>query len=212
MKGLTHKAGGTLGMLVAFEILKNRGMLLPNINPYIQLLFMYPAASWGSTAPDLDLLENSTAEHNPVSMAIGGALKLLGAKHRSWQTHCIAITGGLTIIIPVLLETWGVRTFGKLDLSLLRLLVYGLSIGIFSHLILDALTPEGIHLIPNIKIHLVPKIAFFRTGGLWEKLVCVMLYIAIGALLVYWGLGGSIKVPNLPIFQLPTLILKRLQS
>jgi membrane-bound metal-dependent hydrolase YbcI (DUF457 family) len=115
-------------------------------------------------------------------------------------------------MMPVLLETWGARTFGKLDLSLLRLLVYGLSTGIFSHLILDALTPEGIHLIPNVKIHLVPKIAFFRTGGLWEKFVCAILYIAIGALFVYLCFGGSIKVSNLPISQLPTLILRRLQS
>jgi hypothetical protein len=80
LKYITHKAGGTLGMLIAFGILKKHGMLVPNVNPYIQLLIMYPAASWGSTMPDLDTSKSSVSEHTPLSMATNLFLRMLGAK------------------------------------------------------------------------------------------------------------------------------------
>lgn len=89
----------------------------------------------------------------------------------------------------VLLERYGAGHLGALDLELLRLVVYGLCVGIFSHLILDALTPEGIHLVPNVKIHLVPGLPFFRTGGLWEKFVCGLLYVGTAAVLILWITG-----------------------
>jgi membrane-bound metal-dependent hydrolase YbcI (DUF457 family) len=181
-------------MLVVFETLKRHGMLVKNINPYIQLLIMYPAGSWGSTAPDLDRPKSNSAEQTPVSMAVERCLHLVHAKHRSWQTHCVVLTGGLAIALPVILETCGAK-IGTFDLSVLRLLIYGLTTGIFSHLILDALTPEGIHLVPNVKLGLVPKISFFSTGGLWEKLVCTALYVANGMVLLY--LIFSINILNL---------------
>jgi len=179
-------------MLVAFEALKRHGMLLTNINPYIQLLLMYPAASWGSTAPDLDRPKNSIVDETPVNVAASGLLRLLGAKHRSWQTHCLLITGGLAIILLFLLETWVSKHLGYYELCLLRLLIYGLVIGILTHLILDALTPEGIHLVPGVKIRLVPRAPFFSTGGIWEKLVCAILYIAICVNLLYLFFGITI--------------------
>lgn len=48
----THKAGGALFMLAGFKYLETKGMLLPDVNPIVQLMIMYPASSWGSTAPD----------------------------------------------------------------------------------------------------------------------------------------------------------------
>lgn len=185
MKYLTHKTGGTLGMLIAFGLLQKHNMLVPNVNPYIQLLIMYPAASWGSTMPDLDTPKSKVTEHSPVSMATNLLLRLSGAKHRSWQTHCLVITGGLTAALPVLLEIWGNGVLSSFDLRFLRLLIYGLSVGVFSHLILDAITPEGIHIIPGVRISLVPQSSFFRTGGLWEKLIHVILCIVSALAFVY---------------------------
>lgn len=192
MNYLTHKAGGTLGMLVAFELMKKHGMLVQDINPYIQLLLMYPIASWGSTAPDLDIARSKSAEQTPIDRAASAFLRLIGAKHRSWQTHCLAITGVLTIALPILLETWGAKTFGAFDLCLLRLLIYGLATGIMSHLILDAMTPEGIHIIPNVKIRLVPRTPFFSTGGLWEHFIRILIYIAIVGVFLYLFFGISL--------------------
>lgn len=49
----THKMGGALFMFAGFKYLETKGMLLPDVNPLVQLMIMYPASSWGSTAPDL---------------------------------------------------------------------------------------------------------------------------------------------------------------
>lgn len=49
----THKAGGAFGMLVAFQYLKSKGMLVEELSPIMQLAIMYPCASFGSTLPDL---------------------------------------------------------------------------------------------------------------------------------------------------------------
>jgi hypothetical protein len=102
------------------------------------------------------------------------------------------ITGGLTVALPVLLEIWGKGVFSSFDLRFLRLLIYGLSIGVFSHLALDAITPEGIHVIPNVKMRLVPRLPFFSTGGPWEKLICAVLYIAIAIAFLYIFFGKAI--------------------
>lgn len=191
MNHLTHKAGGTLGMLIVFDVMKKHGMLVQNINPYIQLLVMYPAASWGSTAPDLDRPKSKNADQTPVSMVMERFLQLINARHRSWQTHCLVITGGLALAFPVILELCGVK-LNTLDLCILRLLIYGLTTGIISHLVLDAITPEGVHFIPNVKLRLVPKLSFFSTGGLWEKLVRTVISIASFMVLFYIIFGKNI--------------------
>ena len=54
MTGNTHRAGGMLCSVVGFALLKEQGLLLPEINPCIQWLVMYPFCYWGSTASDLD--------------------------------------------------------------------------------------------------------------------------------------------------------------
>lgn len=172
-------------------------MLLSGVNPFIQLLIMYPAASWGSTASDLDLPLEDIKEHTPVNIAVSKLLRLSGAKHRSWQTHCIAITGLIPFVLPFSLETLGKGVLNSNDLRLARLLIYGLTIGIATHLFLDALTPEGIHLVPGTKIHLVPDISFFRTGGKWEKIVCGTLFVGTLWLLVLMPLIPYIA-PHLP--------------
>lgn len=50
----THKAGGAFGMLIAFQFMKSKGLLVEDLSPIMQLAIMYPAASFGSTLPDLD--------------------------------------------------------------------------------------------------------------------------------------------------------------
>lgn len=173
-------------MLIAFEFLKQHGMLLENLNPYIQLLIMYPAASWASTAPDLDRGKIKSDDQSPLNLAVGGCLHLMHAKHRSWQTHCLLFTGGLAVALPLILELCRVH-LGTFDSCIIQLLVYGLTTGILSHLLLDALTPEGIHIIPYVKLSLVPKLSFFSTGGFWEKIVFFSIFIANIFLLFYFS-------------------------
>ena len=48
MLGKTHHAGGTVAALLAFEVMRSKGWLIPDCNEFVQLLMMYPSASFGS--------------------------------------------------------------------------------------------------------------------------------------------------------------------
>ncbi len=54
MTGKTHRQGGMLCSLVGFALLKQNGLLNPEVNELVQLLVMYPFCVWGSVASDLD--------------------------------------------------------------------------------------------------------------------------------------------------------------
>lgn len=53
MQGTTHRVAGTTFMMVGFEVMRHKGLLIPDVNPFIQLAVMYPVSQWGSTLPDL---------------------------------------------------------------------------------------------------------------------------------------------------------------
>lgn len=110
-------------------------------------------------------------------------LKFLSCTHRAWQTH-----SEFTLLILYLLyvapELLGVGVTGTVDRVILDLFVMGLSLGVVSHILLDAMTYEGsvfaigtfiktmwpkVPMITNVR--LVPKIKTFTTGSPYEKMV-----------------------------------------
>lgn len=126
-------------------------------------------------------------------------LGILDASHRSWQTH-----SDLTLLSIIFL-LWSVMTTKHgTDLAILSLILTGIGLGVVAHLILDILTPQGIWsclfvginklislvlhkdviLLPE-KIHLVPNIGFFATGGMWETAIRRLLKIAAVLSVVY---------------------------
>lgn len=182
----THKAGGTLGMLVAFEAARQGGILIPDVNEFIQLAIMYPAASWGSTAPDLDHHWGSVKEKTPFNMLVHKILHLTKPKHRSWQTHSILVTGGFCALVYALVTLgdayFGVGSLGSFDWIILRLITIGVIVGIASHLILDAMSTAGIWIFPGLKMRFVPRSSFFATGSKWETFVyyaCIVLSLVV---------------------------------
>lgn len=205
MLGKTHRAGGTLFAMVGFEVMRTRGVLLPDVNPLIQLLVMYPVAQWGSTLPDLDHHWASVGAKTPVNRAVHFLLHLTKPKHRSWQTHSILVTGGILFLIYSLVKLGDMfwLTASETDWIILRLLTIGLILGVVSHLILDFINPSGIHLYPGYKIRAVPKTSFFATGGPWERIIyslCITISVLafINMCLGYfdtslWGLFESVK-------------------
>ena len=42
MTGKTHRAGGILCSIIGFAILKEKGLLLPDVNEGLQWLIIYP--------------------------------------------------------------------------------------------------------------------------------------------------------------------------
>lgn len=172
MQGKTHKAGGVLATFITFEVLRSKGLLLPETNEYLQLLVMYPFAIWGSVAADLDHGMQSIPARDPISIGIHKLLRIMGAKHRSWQTHCLLITLGFTLFIMSIFKFLEVRYYSSgLDLTVMRLIFYGATIGLVSHLFLDMITPSGVHIVPNVKFSLVPNTRFFSTGNTWEQII-----------------------------------------
>ena len=187
MLGKTHYAGGFLSTLVVFDVLRMRGLLVPECNEFIQLMVMCPFASFGSIFPDLDQGSESIPSKDPVSRGVHKVLRALGARHRSWQTHSLFFTGGFCALLVAFIlfgSTLSWVSLTAVDWVLLRLSIFGFVCGVLSHLLLDALSTAGIHVFPNMKLHLVPDSPAFKTGGLWEKIVYLLLCLGITFFLI----------------------------
>jgi membrane-bound metal-dependent hydrolase YbcI (DUF457 family) len=186
MLGKTHHAGGTVAALVAFEVMRAKGWLLPDCSEFVQLLMMYPFASFGSIVSDLDHGPDSIPSKDPVAIGINKLLRLTGAKHRSWQTHSILVTGGFCLLLfsLVFLGSSFINLTNSLDWICLRLAVIGFICGVVSHLVLDIITTAGIHIWPGKKIRFVPRSSAFATGGTWEKII---FYILIAIIVIIIG-------------------------
>ncbi len=171
MTGKTHRQGGMLVSIIGFAVLKEQGLLLPDVNIGLQWLIMYPFCYWGSTASDLDHHWDSCPSKDYPSWAINKALhltapieeafdatltkgqkdrnviykvsRLFNAHHRSWQTH-----SDLTLIVMLYLldcvSHGRFATLGAVDTSILTLILMGICIGIVAHFLLDMITPDGI--------------------------------------------------------------------
>lgn len=209
MTGATHRVGGVVCALAGYTILEQKGMLISDVNPLLQLAVMYPFAIYGSTVSDLDHHWESAPSKDIVSFCINKILHLttnfrkktksknpiLGifdAKHRSWQTH-----SDLFLILMIFLSMYAIGgSITSANSIIMKLVFTGFILGVISHLILDMITPEGIWCtlstvlskvckikIPE-KIHLVPKTKFFATGGSWERFVRWFLWVISFILLI----------------------------
>ena len=190
MTGETHKAGGMLCAMTGFLILRHNGLLLSNVNEFVQLAVMYPFAMWGSVASDLDHHWDSCPSKDPPSWVVNKLLhittpyyhkldellpssvkkrspnykiaKFFSANHRSWQTH-----SDLTLILVcgLLYSVLSGRlsnNFTSIDLCILSLMLAGLALGIVMHFILDMLTPEGVWLTCGVVINKVLSLVLKR--------------------------------------------------
>jgi len=168
-------------MLLAFDMMRQNGLLLPDVNNVMQLVMMYPFASWGGMAPDLDHKPDNIKEQTPFNLLVSRVLSITNAKHRSWQTHSIFLTGGLCVLmlLAVYLGNEHFGYTGSIEWAYVRLAAVGVVVGIVSHLFLDMLTPSGIHIIAGRKIRLVPKHSMFSAGGLWDSVVYYLMMLGI---------------------------------
>lgn len=199
MQGKTHRVGGVLSALLGFSILSSNNMLIPNVEPILQLTVMYPFAIYGSVMPDLDHNWNSAPVKDPVSWCINKILhlsnkddkhgiNLLNAKHRSWQTH-----SELFLLICIVLGIFtGLPSLSGVNGIIFKLIFLGFIFGLASHLILDSLTTEGIWFIvasiilrKKVVFRLVPKSKKFSTGGSWENTIRYIMWIIVILLMIY---------------------------
>lgn len=174
MTGATHRAGGMLVSIVGFAILREKGLLLPNVNEVVQWLVMYPFTMWGSVASDLDHHWESCPSKDIPSRAVNMALHItkpakkmldrmmsessrkrnpvyklvdfLNASHRSWQTHSdLTLFAMLYLLYKVF--TGAAGSLSVTDTAIVTLVLTGICLGVVAHFILDSLTPDGIWLV-----------------------------------------------------------------
>lgn len=171
MQGKTHRQGGMLISILGYAYLKEKGLLLPDMNEALQWLIIYPFCMWGSVASDLDHHWDSCPQKDYPSWIINKSLHITGplqksldktltekqkehniiyrfadifnAKHRSWQTHS-DLTLWILFFIMNLVITDNIFSLGLVDLYVLRLVLTGLTFGVMAHFILDMITPDGI--------------------------------------------------------------------
>lgn len=173
MTGKTHKQGGMLISIVGFAILRAKGLLLPDVNLFLQWLIIYPFCIWGSVASDLDhhweacpqkdypswilnhllhitaplqkLMDKTLSESQKKRSFGYKVAKFFNASHRSWQTH-----SDLTLLLLILLLMYvlsgRITIFGTFDIAIIQMVITGVVLGGIAHFILDMLTPEGIWL------------------------------------------------------------------
>lgn len=183
MTGKTHRAGGFLCSVVGFALLRENGLLLPNVSEGLQWLVMYPFCMWGSVVSDLDHHWQSCPMKDPPSYVVNKLLhltapiqkslekvgdkksgvykvaKTFNASHRSWQTHSdLTLFLMLTLIILVMRNSLG---FGAVDAMLLRMIVLGVSLGVIAHFILDMITTDGVYSVVLISIGKILRIKKF---------------------------------------------------
>ena len=104
----------------------------------------------------------------------------------------------------------------NVDKSLLLIMILGITLGIITHFILDMLTPEGVWFTPFVllnrilrlissrvnlpeKIHFVPNVRLFATGGDWEMFIQRVLKI-LTAIAVLWFLFNIFSPSIMKIF------------
>lgn len=209
MTGKTHRVGGMLCCIAGYSVLQDKGMLINNVSPLLQLTVMYPFAIYGSVVSDLDHNWHSAPCKDIVSFGINKLLHLttglrqktgksipvlnvFDAQHRSWQTHSDLFFILACYLSYILLNATSLTANG----IVVNLVATGLILGIASHLFLDMLTPEGIWSIlltilskifkiklPS-KVHFVPKSKFFATGGKWEDLVRNIMWVICFILII----------------------------
>lgn len=222
MTGKTHRVGGMLCCIAGYSMMQDKGMLLGNVSPVLQMSIMYPFAIYGSMVSDMDHNWDSAPCKDVFSWFIWRILHastwirkkfgktkfykkhkmlfgLLDSRHRSWQTHsdlflALMLIGSILCLkIPV----------ASANAVILVLIFEGLLLGVFSHLFLDLITPEGIYsfvltIISKVfgakkglkHIHLVPNKGFFATDSdesPWErnirKLMWILCFVLIFRLL-----------------------------
>lgn len=192
MTGKTHRIGGMVCAMTGYCLLESKGLLINDVDPLLQLTVIYPFALYGSVVSDLDHHWESAPCKDIVSFGINKLLHITGAKHRSWQTH-----SDLFLCLILALGNLLLHFASGAESIIINLVFSGLLLGVISHMILDSLTPQGIHsviliLISKVtgnkkmptKIRFVPKAAYFATDGPWEGNVRRVLWFLSFILLI----------------------------
>lgn len=182
MTGKTHVVGGNVLALGSYIIMRKTGLLVDSIWEPLQLGIILPYATWASTLPDLDQNNRNRIETNPLNSVVQDLFRVVQAGHRSVKSHimpCVIV--GVLCVLSILGKS--VFKLNQVSSNILFLLLIGLFCGLFSHLILDLCTSDGIY-IAGKRIAFVPKSQLFGSGTRYESIFRRICYVLSCGLLI----------------------------
>lgn len=182
MTAKTHVLGGMTLALGGFMYLDSSGLLIPDVNKVLQFGIIMPYAMWASTLPDLDQDKDSTAQNSPINFVIQKFFNVIGAGHRSAKSHIAPVIISLLLYLAIAFN-FIFRSFNGTEITIIGLMVLGLFLGLFSHMLLDMMTKQGLR-VGGVVLRIVPEADIFSTGSLYESMVRRALYIIVCVLLV----------------------------
>lgn len=68
MTAKTHVLGSMSLALGGYILMDKGGLLIPDVEPLIQLGIILPYSVWASTVPDLDQAHDSVAQSSPINL------------------------------------------------------------------------------------------------------------------------------------------------
>lgn len=170
----THRQFAVFWALLAAIILYVTGMT--EINYYLALCIIVPFAKLGAEFPDYDHIWQNIKNKTVISWIVNKIIHLTGGHHRSWQTHSIDLVIASTVLsyfLPRWLHDIGV--ISKVNREVLNVVLFGFSVGWFSHIFADMLSGKvKLFCFSNKWVGLVPRkfLGFkFNTGSDWEQFV-----------------------------------------
>ena len=161
---------------VTFALLGALLLKIDTVNYYLMVIILITFSKFGGLFPDLDHHWKSVKEKTDLNWILNKMLRLTGAKHRSWQTHSCDIAIIFSILawrLPdILYENYSILSI--VDKEMIKIMLFGYSLGWFSHLFGDMLNNSGVRVVcwNKFRIKLVPKQLFglkFKTGEDWES-------------------------------------------
>lgn len=176
MIGKTHTLGGSAFALGSYIVLRETGILNPDLDSVAQLACIMPYAMWSAKAPDFDQDIKDRAMASPIDLVMQKFFNLIGAGHRSLKSH---VYPALIATVLSAISVTGVNIFGTASNNsaiIYCMVILGMAMGLLSHLLLDLCTKDGIH--ANGKRYaFVPEIDLFKTDGIVEQIVRRFLYV-----------------------------------
>lgn len=160
MIGKTHAIGGVAVALATANFIP--AFQPDTVGLYGTAIFV-AAASFGALLPDVDT--NGTVSHYPGFNLCHLFFKLFGVKHRG-MTHSLPFALVFFILGVVMGKTLGTAGF---------LIGAGITVGVFSHIILDMLNPKGVQLF--FPFPMKCSIGSITTGNLGDFIARIALSV-----------------------------------
>lgn len=136
MTAKTHVLGSMSLALGGYILMDKGGLLIPDVEPLIQLGIILPYSVWASTVPDLDQAHDSVAQSSPINLLIQRFFKIVKAGHRSVKSHVAPAFISLAIYLALAFNMIG-RNLNGTEITILALAVLGITAGLVSHFLLD---------------------------------------------------------------------------